>query len=91
MSGQTVVGSLWTDTRNGFGFLSTGAAPAITKEIRFYVQTSARAGVQAVVAYGAALRMFPGQFGLGVETFDGPLGQLFGLDGDEPPRGESRR
>ncbi|MFL6089407.1 MAG: hypothetical protein ACJ71Z_04615 [Aeromicrobium sp.] len=71
------VGTLWTDSDKGFGFLSTGAAPEITKEIRFYVQTSARAGVWPLVAYGAALRIFPEQFDLIVTEFHDVLGTLF--------------
>lgn len=60
----------------GFGFLSAGTYREIAKEIRFYVQTSAGAGVTAQVAYGTALRLCPEQFGRSVERSSGVLADL---------------
>jgi hypothetical protein len=72
-----LVGTLWTDSDRGFGFMSAGDRE-IAKELNFYVQTSATASVPAEVAYGTALRIFPAQFGLSVEPASGLLGELFG-------------
>lgn len=90
--GDTAVGTFWTDANEGFGFLSTGSRPDITKEIRFYIQTSANANVSALVAYGTALSIFPEKYDLTVHESIGTLGQLFGSahscpDSTTRPRG----